>query len=62
MGRIEWEDAVYSCLCIRADVSRGDAQAIAEGQESVLETAWMLRAEPRDAAAAILHKAQRVQS
>ena len=56
--QLDWGNAVYDAIGIQADVSRGDAQAIAEGQQSVFDTAWALRALPADAAAAILQKAE----
>jgi hypothetical protein len=52
-ARINWEDAVYAAICESLDVSRSDAQAIAEAQCTTLESAWSEGATPAAAAIAV---------
>lgn len=55
---IDWEDEVTAQVQLLADVTRGDAQAIVEGQPSIMSTAWALHSSPHDTAQAVLHKAK----
>ena len=44
--RADWEDQVYEAMCELMDVTRSDAQGIAEAAPDALENAWEQGATP----------------